>query len=58
MTRSAHPLARHLVLIVTLKLALLTALWLAFFRAARVEVDAEIAAAHLVAPAAAPGVRP
>ncbi|MDE2368497.1 MAG: hypothetical protein KGN16_05945 [Burkholderiales bacterium] len=61
MTRHAHPLARHLALIVTIKLALLAALWLVFVRADGVDVDADLAAAHLLAqpaPAAATGVRP
>jgi hypothetical protein len=42
-----NPLARHLAVVVALKLAVLTALWWAFVRDDRIAVDPDTAAAHL-----------
>ena len=57
---SAGPdrLLRHLTVAVLLKLAVLTALWWAFIRDVRVEVDTERAAAHVGAGAAVPSATP
>ena len=47
MSRPEGRLLRHLVIAVALKLAVLAALWWAFVHDARVDVDAERAAAHI-----------
>ncbi|MDZ7590046.1 MAG: hypothetical protein U5L05_05005 [Rubrivivax sp.] len=44
----------HLAIAVALKLVVITALWSAFVRDARVEVGAEQAAAHIGAPTTPP----
>ena len=44
-------LLRHLVVVVLIKLALITALWWAFIRDAKVAVDTGAMAAQMVAPA-------
>ena len=46
MTRDERRLVRHLVIAVTVKLALLTALWWLFVRDARFPVDADQTAAQ------------
>jgi hypothetical protein len=52
MTHDDRRLLRHLVIAVLLKLAVLVALWWAFVRESRVDVDADRAAAQIGAPAA------
>lgn len=47
-----HGLLRHLILVVILKLALITALWWAFVRDAHVAVDATTMARQVSAPIA------
>jgi hypothetical protein len=64
MTRDEQRLLRHLVIAVTVKLALLTALWWLFVRDDRVHVDADQTAAqmgahigaHMGNPSLPPGV--
>ncbi|MCI4431553.1 MAG: hypothetical protein JHC40_20590 [Burkholderiales bacterium] len=64
MTRDEQRLLRHLVIAVTVKLALLTALWWLFVRDDRVHVDADQTAAQMAAhigahmgnPSSPPGV--
>ena len=51
MNPSDQILVRHLPLVVVIKLALITALWWAFVRAAKVAVDPGAMAAQVVAPA-------
>lgn len=50
MKATQDPLLRHLVIAVTLKLAVLVGLWWAFVRDERVGVDVERAAAHMGVP--------
>lgn len=61
MTHDKQCLLRHLVIAVTVKLALLTALWWLFVRDDRVHVDADQTAAqmgsHVGSPPSPPGVR-
>jgi len=52
MAHDDRRLLRHLVIAVLLKLALLVALWWAFVRESRVDIDADRAAARIGAPAA------
>lgn len=47
MQPSANPLVRHLTLAVVLKLVVLMALWWAFVRDGRIDVDATRTATHL-----------
>lgn len=47
MSPADHRLLRHLLIAVAVKMAVLTLLWWAFIREARVPVDSERAAAHL-----------
>ena len=51
MKPSDQGLLRHLTLVVVIKLALITALWWAFIRDAKVAVDPGAMAAQVVAPA-------
>ena len=51
MNPSDQILVRHLTLVVVIKLALITALWWAFIRDAKVAVDPGAMAAQVVAPA-------
>jgi hypothetical protein len=51
MTLPDRLLARHLVIVVVLKLLVLAGLWWWFVRDSHVRVDADNAAARLVAPA-------
>lgn len=51
MNPSDQILLRHLTLVVLIKLALITALWWAFIRDAKVAVDPGTMAAQVVAPA-------
>jgi multidrug resistance efflux pump len=51
MKRSDQILLRHLTLVVVIKLALITALWWAFIRDAKVTVDAGVMAAQVSTPA-------
>ena len=51
MNPSDQILLRHLTLVVLIKLALITALWWAFIRDAKVAVDPGAMAAQVVAPA-------
>ncbi|MDI3490496.1 MAG: hypothetical protein RBS10_05810 [Thauera propionica] len=51
MKPSDQGLLRHLTLVVVIKLALITALWWAFIRDAKVTVDPGAMAAQVVAPA-------
>ena len=51
MNPSDQILLRHLTLVVVIKLALITALWWAFIRDAKVPVDPGAMAAQVVAPA-------
>jgi hypothetical protein len=48
MTHAEHRLLRHLAIAVTVKLALLAALWWLFVRDEQVQVDADRTAARLV----------
>ncbi|WP_202416625.1 cytochrome oxidase putative small subunit CydP [Duganella qianjiadongensis] len=50
-----HRLLRHLIIAVLVKLVLLTGLWWAFVRDARVEVDTTAVARHLGGPLATTG---
>jgi hypothetical protein len=58
MTCDERRLVRHLVIAVTVKLALLAALWWLFVRDARVHVDADQTAAQLGAPPSTSGATP
>jgi hypothetical protein len=57
MTLPEYHLRRQLVIAVALKLAALMVLWWCFVRDARVDVDADRAAAHLASPAGQPALR-
>ncbi|MDE2203528.1 MAG: hypothetical protein KGJ38_12535 [Burkholderiaceae bacterium] len=59
MSTNDRRLVRHLLVIVTIKVAVLGALWWVFVRDARVAVDAERAADRLIlTPPAAQGGQP
>ena len=62
MTRDEQRLVRHLVMAVTVKLAVLAALWWWFVREVQVPVDADRTAAQIGAQGSSPapptGVRP
>ncbi|WP_200785793.1 cytochrome oxidase putative small subunit CydP [Brachymonas denitrificans] len=45
---SDSSLVRHLIWVVLIKLALLTAIWWSFFRSERVQADAGSTAAHVL----------
>lgn len=50
MKLSDHTLLRHLIFVVVIKIALITALWWAFIRDAKVAVDPGAMAAQVVTP--------
>lgn len=50
MKLSDHALLRHLIFVVVIKIALITALWWAFIRDAKVVVDPSAMAAQVVTP--------
>ncbi|MCZ4312195.1 hypothetical protein O4H66_02155 [Comamonadaceae bacterium G21597-S1] len=58
MTHDERRLLRHLVIAVTVKLVVLTALWWVFVRDNHVQVDAEQSAQQLGITPAAPGAQP